>query len=78
MAGGVSRGSRAPHGAKPPHVRAQAPKVLNNPGASGLGPGLLLELRRCADGWEGRVAYVPHPQNGHELWLPAQLLHEVR
>jgi hypothetical protein len=54
--------------------------VLNPAGAAGRWPGPLLEWRRSPDGWEGRVAYVPHLQNGHalvELWLPAQLLHAV-
>ena len=72
---------RLPHGARPP-VRSFAPKhcwVLNPPGAPGRWPGLLLEWQRTpTGGWEGRVAYVPHLQNGHalvELWLSAQHLH---
>jgi hypothetical protein len=41
----------------------------------------VLEWCRGASGGLGRVAYVPHLQNGHalvELWLPAQLLHAAR
>jgi hypothetical protein len=81
MAGGMSRGSR--FHTKPSH-HTFTPKhcwVVNPPGAPGRWPGLLLEWRRSDDGWEGRVAYVPHLQNGHalvELWLPAQLLHAAR
>jgi hypothetical protein len=54
--------------------------VLNPPGAPGRWPGLLLEWRRGSDGWEGRVAYAAHLQNGHalmELWMPAQWLERV-
>ena len=64
-----------------PSRQSFAPKhcwVLNPPGAPGRWPGLLLEWRQGASGWEGRVAYVAHLQNGHalvELWLPAEFLH---
>jgi len=77
MAGGMGTGSRTPYLVGP---RPFAPKhcwVLNPPGAPGRWPGLLLEWRRDDCGWEGRVAYAPHLQNGHalmELWLPADLL----
>jgi len=77
MAGGVGKGRRY-GSASGSYVFA--PKhcwVVNPPGAPGRWPGLLLEWRHDADGWEGRVAYATHLQNGHalmELWMPAQLL----
>jgi hypothetical protein len=49
--------------------------------ADGLGvkrPGLLVEWRRAAAGWEGRVVYAAELRAGQwalvEEWLPATLL----
>jgi hypothetical protein len=53
--------------------------VVDAPGHPGRRPGLLLEWRREADGWFGRVAYaIPDLDRPGarmvERWLPAQCL----
>jgi hypothetical protein len=51
--------------------------VRNPPEARGVWPGLLVEWRQHAEGWQGRVVYtVTGPQGATlvESWLPAKLL----
>jgi hypothetical protein len=81
MAGGMSRGAPLPNDAKPPHTFT--PKHCWVPQPSQDNRSLARSAARMARKRRrlgGRVAYVPHLQNGHalvELWLPAQLLHAV-
>lgn len=56
--------------------------VTDAPGQPGRWPGVLVEWRRTADGWTGRVAYVLPELNGLgtrlvERWLPAGCLSAV-
>jgi hypothetical protein len=51
--------------------------VRNPPDAPGIWPGLLVEWRQRAGGWQGRVAYTvtgPHGPALVEAWLPAARL----
>ena len=72
------------HGTPPPHPdrQAQEPeRPLVRPcwvtDRHGRLPGLLLEWRRTASGWQGRIVR-PGPEAGGwvvvEEWLPAELL----
>jgi hypothetical protein len=51
--------------------------VRNPPEARGVWPGLLVEWRQHAEGWQGRVVYTITGAQGAtlvEAWLPAKLL----
>jgi hypothetical protein len=51
--------------------------VRNPPEARGVWPGLLVEWRQHAEGWQGRVVYTvtgPRGATVVESWLPAKLL----
>jgi len=51
--------------------------VHDPPDSPGIWPGLLVEWRQRADGWQGRVAYTvtgPHGPALVETWLPAARL----
>jgi hypothetical protein len=51
--------------------------VRNPPEARGVWPGLLVEWRQHAEGWQGRVVYTITGHRGAtvvESWLPAKLL----
>jgi hypothetical protein len=51
--------------------------VHDPPDAPGIWPGLLVEWRSQAEGWQGRVAYTVHGRHGPalvEAWLPASRL----
>jgi hypothetical protein len=51
--------------------------VRDPPEAPGVWPGLLIEWRQRAGGWQGRVAYTvtgPHGPALVESWLPAARL----
>jgi hypothetical protein len=51
--------------------------VHDPPEAAGIWPGLLVEWRPHADGWQGRVAYTVSGRHGPalvEAWLPASRL----
>lgn len=51
--------------------------VHDPPDAPGTWPGLLVEWRQGADGWQGRVSYAvsrPHGPTLVEAWLPAARL----
>ncbi|WP_387986960.1 hypothetical protein [Geodermatophilus arenarius] len=74
-----------PPGAPPPRPPAREPAagrhcwVLTPPGADGTVPGLLVEWRQSASGWQGRVAYAvpgPHGPVLVEAWLPAGSLEQ--
>ena len=79
---GVRPSAPAPQPAPPPrpqpdtgrHCWVQAP-----PGATGPVPGLLVEWRQRAGGWQGRVAYAvpgPHGPVLVEAWFPAGALEQ--
>ncbi len=85
-----SLGDRAAQsGVAPPSRPAPAPStdggmpvgrhcwVHDPPEAAGTWPGLLVEWRQAADGWQGRVSYAvsrPHGSALVEAWLPAARL----
>ena len=51
--------------------------VRDPPDAPGVWPGLLVEWRQGAGGWQGRVVYTvtgPHGATLVEAWLPAARL----
>jgi len=51
--------------------------VRDPPDAPGIWPGLLVEWRQRAEGWQGRVAYTVVGEHGPvlvEAWLPAEQL----
>jgi hypothetical protein len=51
--------------------------VHDPPEGGGIWPGLLVEWRSHADGWQGRVAYTVSGRHGPSLieaWLPASRL----
>jgi hypothetical protein len=51
--------------------------VRDPPEAPGVWPGLLVEWRQRAEGWQGRVVYTvtgPHGAALVEAWLPARWL----
>lgn len=51
--------------------------VHDPPEAAGVWPGLLVEWRPHAEGWQGRVAYTVRGRHGPalvEAWLPAARL----
>ena len=51
--------------------------VRNPPDAPGVWPGLLVEWRQQAEGWEGRVVYtITGPRGARlvEAWIPARWL----
>ena len=51
--------------------------VHDPPEAPGIWPGLLVEWRPHAEGWQGRVAYTVRGRHGPalvEAWLPAARL----
>ena len=52
--------------------------VVDSPGHPGRFPGLLVEWRRSAGGWEGRAVYAIDEPAGStrliERWLPAACL----
>ena len=51
--------------------------VTDPPEWPGTWPGLLVEWRQRADGWQGRVAYTVVSEHGPvlvEAWLPAEQL----
>ena len=51
--------------------------VRDPPDAPGTWPGLLVEWRQQADGWEGRVVYTVTGPRGARLvesWIPARWL----
>jgi hypothetical protein len=88
MAGGMNRRVRGDSiaervGGRPPSPDAGCPArhcwVADAVDGSGVKrPGLLVEWRRTAGGWEGRVVYAAELRGGVwalvEEWLPAALL----
>ena len=51
--------------------------MRNPPDSPGIWPGLLVEWRQHAEGWQGRVVYTVTGPGGAilvESWLPAKLL----
>jgi hypothetical protein len=85
MAGGMNRGERRPigeriHGSSPGPAAAPALKHCWVTDRHGRLPGLLLEWRRTAEGWQGRVVRPVLESYGWvvvEDWLPAALLEAV-
>ena len=81
---GIAPADPAPAGAEPAGYAAAGDGgegrhcwVRNPPDAPGTWPGLLVEWRQRAGGWQGRVAYTvtgPHGPALVEAWLPAARL----
>jgi hypothetical protein len=76
--GGRSLGERALNsGVAPAPPEGRHCWVHDPPEATGIWPGLLVEWRPHAEGWQGRVAYTVHGRHGPtlvEAWLPASRL----
>lgn len=75
--GGRSLGERALNSGVLPPAEGRHCWVHDPPEAAGIWPGLLVEWRSHADGWQGRVAYTVSGRHGPaliEAWLPASRL----
>ena len=80
----ANSGVQQPAAAGPPAARPGADGgegrhcwVHDPPDSPGIWPGLLVEWRQRADGWQGRVAYTvtgPHGPALVETWIPAARL----
>jgi hypothetical protein len=85
MAGGMNRGERRAlveriHGSRIPTEAAPQLKHCWVTDRYGRLPGLLLEWRRVAGGWQGRVVRPVLESYGWvvvEDWLPADLLERI-